>query len=84
MVADVHTEGNTKLVLEEGTGYIDTMLVAYMTPDKKIYVGCGPVFSYYEFKQPMETRLTDEAWEEMLLKGNIPAEPSWTASYKGK
>ena len=84
MVADVHTEGNTKLVLEEGTGYIDTMLVTYMTPDKKIYVGCGPVFSYYEFKQPMETRLTDEAWEEMLLKGNIPAEPSWTASYKGK
>ena len=84
MVADVHTEGNTKLVLEEGTGYIDTMLVAYISPDKKIYVGCGPVFSYYEFKQPMETRLTDEKWEEMLIKGSIPSEPSWTASYKGK
>ncbi len=84
MVADVHTEGNTKLVLEEATGYIDTMLVAYMTPDKKIYVSCGPVFSYYEFKQPMQSRLTDEAWEEMLVKGNIPDEPSWVSSYKGK
>lgn len=83
MVADVHTEGNTKLVLEEGTGFIDTMLVAVKTPDGKINITVGPVFSYYEFKQKMGDRLTDEKWKEMLSKGEIPKEPVWVKSYKG-
>ncbi|MDD3399874.1 MAG: DUF3160 domain-containing protein [Candidatus Pacebacteria bacterium] len=80
MVADVHTDGNTETVLEEGVGYIKTMLVAYRHPDGHILVGAGPVFSYYEFKQPMEDRLTDEAWREML-DGVSPEEPEWTKSF---
>ncbi len=81
MAADVHTEGNTLQVLEEGVGYIKTMLVAYKMPEGHIVLGAGPVFSYYEFKQPMEERLTDEAWREMLKTKKQPPVPSWTKSF---
>ena len=66
IVADVHTDCNTGKVLEEGVGYVNMILVAYNVPDGRIIVGAGPVFSYYEFKHPMDDRLTDEKWKEML------------------
>jgi hypothetical protein len=80
LMADVHTDGNTKKVLEEGVGYIKTLIVAYKLPQGHILVGVGPVFSYYEFKQPMEKRLTDESWQE-LLKNNPPPEPEWVKNF---
>ena len=80
LVADVHTEGNTEKVLEEGVGYIKTLVVAYKLPEGHVLVGVGPAFSYYEFKQPMENRLTDEAWRE-ILDTQHPPEPEWTKSF---
>ena len=76
IVADVHTDCNTGMVLEEGVGYVKLILVAYRVPDGRIILGAGPVFSYYEFKHPMDDRLTDEAWKEML-QSNPPDEPEW-------
>ena len=64
MVADVHTDLNTMKCLEEGVGYIDLVIVAY-EDNGNIYLSAGPIFSYYEFKQPIDDRLTDEKWEEM-------------------
>jgi hypothetical protein len=62
MIADVHTEGNTGQALEEGVGKIRTGLFVYRAPqNNNLVLGIGPIFSYYEFKQPMENRLTDEA-----------------------
>jgi len=80
LVADVHTDGNTKKVLEEGVGYLKTMIVAYQHPEGHILLGVGPVFSYYEFKQPMDDRLTDEAWRQ-ILDANPPPEPEWTNTF---
>ncbi|AKB32447.1 dTDP-D-glucose 4,6-dehydratase [Methanosarcina siciliae HI350] len=80
IVADVHTDGNTGDVLEEGTGYVDMVVVAYKLPDDRILIGAGPVFSYYEFKQPMSERLTDEKWREMLEE-EPPETPEWTSAY---
>ena len=79
IVADVHTDSNTESVLEEGVGYVDMMLVAYKVPDGRVILGAGPVFSYYEFKQPMADRLTDENWREMLAS-NPPNKPEWQTS----
>nr|QNR61656.1 hypothetical protein GZ37B2_88 [uncultured archaeon GZfos37B2] len=76
VIADVHTDSNTRQVLEEGVGYVDLIAVAYKLPDGRILVGAGPVMSYYEFKQPMDGRLTDEAWRE-LLDSNPPDKPEW-------
>jgi len=76
IVADVHTDQNTKQVLEEGVGYVKMILVAYKVPDGRILIGAGPVMSYYEFKHPMDDRLTDEKWRE-LLNSNPPDMPEW-------
>lgn len=81
VVADVHTDGNTGTVLEEGVGYVDMLVVAYKLPDGRILVGAGPVMSHYEFKQPMEARLTDEKWREML-EANPPERNEWVSTYR--
>jgi uncharacterized protein Usg len=80
LVADVHTDGNTKKVLEEGVGYIKTAAIAYRLPDEQIVLGVGPTFSYYEFKQSMENRLTDEEWRK-ILDSNPPPEPEWISTF---
>ncbi|WP_410510140.1 DUF3160 domain-containing protein [Methanosarcina hadiensis] len=81
LIADVHTEPNNEQVLEEGTGYVDMLIVAFTTPDGRIFLAAGPVMSHYEFKQPMSDRLTDEGWREML-KANPPERPEWVSTYR--
>jgi len=80
IVADVHTDQNTQNVLEEGVGYVNLIVVAYKVPDGRILIGAGPVMSYYEFKQPISDRLTDESWREML-SSNPPDRPEWTSNF---
>ena len=80
IVADVHTEGNTGQVLEEGVGYVDLIVVAYKVPDGRLIIGAGPALSYYEFKQPMQNRLTDEQWRA-LLQDEPPARPEWYVNF---
>jgi hypothetical protein len=80
IVADVHTDSNTGTVLEEGVGHVKMLVVAYKLPDGRILLGAGPVMSHYEFKQPMQDRLTDEKWREML-EANPPKRPEWTFTY---
>lgn len=76
IVADVHTDANTGRVLEEGVGYVEVIVVAYKVPDGRVLIGAGPVMSYYEFKKPMQERLTDEQWRE-LLGSEPPERPEW-------
>ena len=85
MVADVHTDQNSKEVLEEGVGYVELMVVAYRLADGQIALGAGPVLSYYEFRHPMDDRLTDEKWREILAGTSdvaAPAQPEWTEAYR--
>jgi len=82
LVADVHTDTNPPMeVLEEGVGYVDLALVAYKVPDGQIILGVGPTLSYYEFKQAIDQRLTDEQWKEMLEQQQQPPRPGWIASF---
>ena len=70
--------------MEEGVGYVNLILVAYNVPDGRIIVGAGPVFSYYEFKHPMDDRLTDEKWKEMLEnEKESPEVPEWVKGIMG-
>ena len=82
VVADVHTDANSGLVLEEAVGYVKIAVVAFEDPGGTVRLAAGPVYSYYEFLQPMDERLTDEAWREMLAD-SPPADPEWTASFAG-
>ncbi len=77
LIADVHTDTNTGQVLEEGVG--DAFpIYAIVLVEGKQQVALGGVFSYYEFKQPLDSRLTDEAWQEM---SPLPDRPAWTESF---
>jgi hypothetical protein len=81
LIADVHTDTNSRQVLEEGVGYTKLLLAAYRLAEGRTVLGAGPVFSYYEFKWPMSDRLTDEKWTNMLITGTAPAVPKWVHSF---
>jgi hypothetical protein len=86
------------MVVEEGVGKTDLMVVACPNTDGSILLAAGPVLSYYEFKHPMNDRLSDEAWRELLdspqkpdrprryvsLMGQTPADPEPTDSTPGQ
>jgi hypothetical protein len=77
VVADVHTHMEGGQVLEEAVG--DPFLICVELQNggqRKQY--WGAVFSYYEFKHPMNDRLTDEAWQAMEPK---PPLPPWTGTF---
>ena len=77
LVADVHTDSNSGQVLEEAVG--DAFQIFVLVPgDGGVLTAVGGIFSYYEFRQPMEDRLTDEAWQALVPK---PPRPEWTASF---
>ena len=80
LIADVHTDLNTKQVLEEGVGSPFNIYVI-IEDDKGRRVCRGAVFSYYEFKHPMEDRLTDEKWQEMQEKQERPDQPNWIKTF---
>jgi hypothetical protein len=80
VVADVHTDLNTNQVLEEGVGNPEHIFVI-VPIDGSLTLTQGAAFSYYEFKQPISDRLTDEAWQQMLTDNKAPEVPSWTKSF---
>jgi hypothetical protein len=80
LVADVHTEPNSMMVLEEATGNLRLLIAAVKHPTGEIMLAAGPVMTYYEFKHPMDDRLTDEAWRT-LLEEDPPSDPEWASNY---
>lgn len=80
VVADVHTDSNTNHCLEEGVGYPFEVYVAVKIKDE-IVLTRGAGFSYYEFKHPMADRLSDEAWQDILVSDNPPEIPRWTEAF---
>jgi len=80
LIADVHTDQNTNRVLEVASGNLDNCVVVYRRADGVVEAATGPVLSYYQFEWPMNDRLTDEAWREML-RADPPERPVWTDSY---
>jgi len=77
LIADVHTYGPEGLVVEEAVGKVDLIVVACPMPDGKAFLAIGPLFSYYEFKQPMSDRLSDESWQLLLDSPDRPERPKW-------
>ncbi len=80
VVADVHTDLNTNQVLEEGVGNPEYIFVI-VPVNGSLTLTKGAAFSYFEFKQPVSDRLTDEAWQQMLTDNKAPEAPSWTKSF---
>ncbi|MBN2379929.1 DUF3160 domain-containing protein [candidate division WOR-3 bacterium] len=82
LISDVHTDPNTRQVLEEASGNPARLLVLVDFKGRP-YLAQGAAFTYYEFKQPLSDRLTDQAWWEMLEKGEEPGMPAWSEGLWG-
>ena len=90
LVVDVATDPNGS-VLEQAIGGVHTIYVV-VPVEGKLRVAEGAVFSYYQFMQSMENRLTDSQWRKMIgleLNDNMEYEvdeniqqPEWTQSYR--
>jgi len=77
IVGDVHTHMEGGVVLEEAVG--DPYLICVeLEQEGRRNRHWGAVFSYYEFKHPMDDRLTDEAWQAMSPR---PPLPPWTSAF---
>ena len=66
IVADVFTNFELKSVLETAVGIPYRIYVPLNDAQGGKRIAVGYVFSYYEFPQPMDQRLTDEAWKETV------------------
>lgn len=87
-IADVHTAdirlGDLgHVALEEAIGHAHEIFVI-VPIEGRLVLTRGAVFSYYEFLQPAEKRLTDEQWQEMLKKRKSPPQPPWVRSFTVK
>ena len=81
LVADVYTanadNNDNKSVLYEAIGDADEIYVV-VEIDGYLHLMRGAVFSYREFKRPVEDqRLTDEEWQQYLEQHPREGVPSW-------
>ncbi|MBA4385852.1 MAG: hypothetical protein C0410_14030 [Anaerolinea sp.] len=67
-------------VLEVGVGYVDRIYVV-VPLENTLEIAQGGVFSYYEFSQPRDQRLTDDEWRAKLADGSAPPLPSWAKNF---
>ncbi len=67
-------------VLEAATGYVDRIYVIVPLEGGQ-EVAQGGVFSYYEFIQPRDQRLTDDEWRQKLDTGQAPQRPAWADAF---
>ncbi|MDP4183774.1 MAG: DUF3160 domain-containing protein, partial [Bacteroidota bacterium] len=42
-----------------------------------LYLTKGAVFSFYEFVEPPQSRLTDQQWQQRIKEGHLPQIPTW-------
>lgn len=75
VIADVHTIDENR-VLQVGVGKAHEIYVV-VEIDGRLKLCRGAVFSFYEFPWPINDRLTDEAWQNILERGKQPEQPKW-------
>lgn len=91
IVADIATDPDNGVVLEAATGN-PSIIYVVVRVDGKIKIARGSVYSFYQFPWPMDDRLTDTKWRQMM---GIQADeegvyhydspvgrPEWTDSYR--
>ena len=92
LVVDIATDPNGA-VLEVATGNTNTIYVACMV-DGQVKICSGSVYNWYQFEWPMEDRMTDSEWRQLMgiqmredgsynwQKEGAPEKPAWTMDYR--
>ncbi|WP_029231429.1 DUF3160 domain-containing protein [Butyrivibrio sp. VCB2006] len=76
VVTDIATDPNGT-VLEVATGTVDAVYVVFPI-DGELHLGVGSVYSFYQFEENIDNRLTDSQWLDMLKGGYIDTDNDWT------
>jgi len=80
VIADVYLRNVPKCpkngVLYEAVGRVNNIYVV-VDIEGYLYLTRGAALSYYEFTKPELDRLTDEEWQNNIVKGKIPPIPDW-------
>ncbi len=89
VVVDIATDPNGE-VLEAATD-VPSLIYVIVKVDGKLKIARGSVYSFYQFRWPMEDRLTDTKWRQMIgvMQGEDGTyhreqsvqKPKWTESY---
>ena len=79
LVADVATDPNGN-VLQEATGHIYEIYTV-VPVEGSLRIAKGGVYSHYEFNWPINDRLSDKRWQEMLNDGEVPPLAPWTRTF---
>jgi len=80
VVADIYTRnvpGCPKNgILHVATGNVNGIYVV-VEIEGLLYLTKGATFSYYEFVEPLDVRLTDEEWQKRIEEKKEPSIPEW-------
>jgi hypothetical protein len=82
LIADVHTDALDGVVLEVGTGIPYRIYLALNDGQGGKRIAVGYTYSYYEFHQPMDNRLNDDQWKEVVYTKTETLDnyqPSWAS-----
>ena len=82
LIADVHTSIPDMAILYEADGIPNYIYVAVKDANGTRLTK-GLVYSYYEFANPLDKRLTDQDWREWIYstdKSKVPPTPAWSQS----
>ena len=75
VVTDIATDPNGT-VLEIGTGRVDTIYVVFPI-DGELHVAVGGAYSFYQFEESIDNRLTDSQWRNMMKGGYLDDNWDW-------
>ncbi len=81
LVADVASNPDTGEVLQLGTGHIDYLYVITNSPEG-LQVVRGTVYSFYEFINAIDNRLTDDEWRAAVAADTVPPRPDWVRRFR--
>jgi len=82
LIADVHTDVPKNKILYEADGIPNYIYVA-VKDNNGTRLTKGLVYSYYEFTNPIEKRLSDTDWKEWVYtrdSSRMPEMPDWSKS----
>ena len=80
IITDVASNPDAGTVLQVGTGYVNYIYVVTDSP-QGLQLTRGSVYSYYEFINNIDNRLTNEVWHEMIQTDNLPTPPDWISRF---
>ena len=76
LVTDVASNADAGTVLQVGIGDVDLIYVITNSPTG-LQLTRGAVYSYYEFVNPIDERMTGDEWRALVAADQTPPRPDW-------